>query len=289
MVGRTWFVSEESLKNHKVTASATPRGRIPIYKKLAEPGAGSDFSPSAIVATEVIRPEYASSAANLKWSDLTDRRGGRMKARKFVQRIALGTVAMILLVVATADFLLPRSFLNYGVVVSRGEREKNIIGIPITEIETVKNEIASAVATVGFSFREMDDSFSYSANVFESLGVSVGQKVGEAIHGISRGLALADDFLNNTANKVRLFVSNIGLPESIFNKSRERTGVAVLPSADDKSVNEQVRQYVIDSFSDETEIIPDESGNSGLIRPVFKERNDQEYLYVVVPVKEDGS
>lgn len=292
MVGRTWFVSEESLKNHKVTASATPRGRIPIYKKLAEPGTGLDSTPSATGVTETnrdtTRPEHASRADNLNWSDWSSKRNDRIKARKFVQKIALGTVVVILLVVATADRLLPQSLLNHGAVISRGEEKRIISGIPIAEIETVKNEIASVLAAAGFSRHGVNDSFSYSANVLESLGVSIGQKASEAIHGISRGLALADSFLNNASNRIRLIVSNIGLPEGIFDKSSERTGVAVLPSADDKSANEQVKQYVIDSFSDETEIIPDESGNSGLIRPVFKERNDQEYLYVVVPVKEDG-
>ena len=299
MVGRTWFVSEESLKNHKATASVTPRGRIPIYKKSGGLGEGpatelgnAPHHPEATGTTGSARPEFAFHSANFNWTDFANRRGDKLRVRKFIDKVCLGVAIVVLLVAASADLFSPQSLVNLDTMAFRADENLGVGGILAVKILAVKNEIVTALTTAGFSRHGMGDSLSYSANVFESLGVSLGQKASDAIrdatHGVSRGLVYVNDFLDGAATEVRLVVSNIGLLEGIFDKPKERMGVAVLPSAEDVSVNEQVKQYVIGSFSDETEIIPDESGNSGLIRPVFKERNDQEYLYVVVPVKEDG-
>lgn len=66
---------------------------------------------------------------------------------------------------------------------------------------------------------------------------------------------------------------------------RERDGVVVVPSAS-LDENEAQKKEIQDAFSDEINIIPDDDGQSGIIKPVFKEPGDQEYLYVLVPVDE---
>ncbi len=84
----------------------------------------------------------------------------------------------------------------------------------------------------------------------------------------------------------RIENENVVAGASASNRSEDQTGIVVVPSAGSESGNEQVKKYVVDSFSDETEIVPDQSGNSGVLKPVFKNNSDQEYLYVIVPVKD---
>ncbi len=61
-------------------------------------------------------------------------------------------------------------------------------------------------------------------------------------------------------------------------------GVVTSPSTGNAVEDERLKKKIKDSFSDETKVYPDNSGTSGVIKPVFKKSSDQDYLYVVVPV-----
>ncbi|MEK7185186.1 MAG: hypothetical protein AAB726_01035 [Patescibacteria group bacterium] len=66
-----------------------------------------------------------------------------------------------------------------------------------------------------------------------------------------------------------------------------KSAIIVVPSALDEAKDNRVKRYIKNSFSDEVEIIPDETSVSGIIRPVFKSKNNiQDYLYVMVPIKD---
>lgn len=63
-------------------------------------------------------------------------------------------------------------------------------------------------------------------------------------------------------------------------------GMVVMPQVGTDS--QAQLEAVKETFSDEVKVTPDESGTSGVITPVFKERTGNDYLYVLVPVKEDN-
>jgi hypothetical protein len=63
-------------------------------------------------------------------------------------------------------------------------------------------------------------------------------------------------------------------------------GVVVAPSVSTSLENESIKNDLRNPFSDEVTIKPDESGTSGVIVPVFKESKGDDFLYVMVPVKE---
>lgn len=67
--------------------------------------------------------------------------------------------------------------------------------------------------------------------------------------------------------------------------NKEREGVVVVQS-EGLSENEIRKKEIEDAFSDEIKIIPDEDGRSGIIKPVFKTPGEEEYLYVLVPIDE---
>jgi len=65
----------------------------------------------------------------------------------------------------------------------------------------------------------------------------------------------------------------------------EKKGLVVVPSSED---NEQVVNQVKQSFSDEVLVTPQDE-DSGIITPVFRSRIGEEYLYILVPLKEGNS
>jgi phosphomannomutase len=63
-------------------------------------------------------------------------------------------------------------------------------------------------------------------------------------------------------------------------------GVAVVPSSDSEYEDEVMKQRIRDSFSDEVQVRPDESGTAGIITPVFRKAKGDDFIYVLVPVQE---
>lgn len=85
-------------------------------------------------------------------------------------------------------------------------------------------------------------------------------------------------------SKVFSFFSNmrkIAKPKDAYN------GFAIVPSTDSPSQNEAMKQKIKNSFSDEVAIKPDQSGTAGIITPIFKKAKGDDFIYVLVPVKED--
>ena len=62
--------------------------------------------------------------------------------------------------------------------------------------------------------------------------------------------------------------------------------MAVVPSGADSDPLETEKR-IRDSFSDVVEIKADQGGTTGVITPVFKKTNGDDFMYVLVPVKEE--
>ena len=63
-----------------------------------------------------------------------------------------------------------------------------------------------------------------------------------------------------------------------------RKGMVVIPSPQDK---EAVKEKIKMAFSDEVRVEPEDKA-SGIIVPIFKEKEGSEYMYVLVPVEEQN-
>ena len=63
-------------------------------------------------------------------------------------------------------------------------------------------------------------------------------------------------------------------------------GIVITPSKDKQTDADTIEQ-IKNTFSDEVRIIPDESGESGIIQPIFRDKEGDEYIYVLVPIQED--
>ena len=63
-------------------------------------------------------------------------------------------------------------------------------------------------------------------------------------------------------------------------------GIVITPSKDKQTDADTIEQ-IKNTFSDEVRIIPDGSGKSGIIQPIFRDKKGDEYIYVLVPIQED--
>jgi len=75
----------------------------------------------------------------------------------------------------------------------------------------------------------------------------------------------------------------ISRSNSVVSSGEGGLGIAVLPSQGVIS-DELVKRQIKDSFSDDVEVIADETGRSGIIKPNFKSGRESSYVYVLVPV-----
>jgi hypothetical protein len=62
---------------------------------------------------------------------------------------------------------------------------------------------------------------------------------------------------------------------------QNQEGLIVVPSVGDE---EKQKKKLKDAFSDEVIVEPDKTGQSGIIKPVFKKQTDQKYIYMLVPI-----
>ena len=103
--------------------------------------------------------------------------------------------------------------------------------------------------------------------------------VGNVIDSISNGFGKLVASLRGTPRSS----TSISQVTPSSGTSFELNGMAVVPEyAKDEFTKEQIKS----SFSDPVRITPDQGGTSGVITPAFRETAGDEFMYVLVPVKD---
>ena len=238
MVGRSWFVEEESLKNHKVVASNTPRGRgVKRIEISDQPAVLATIDTSSV--QQKVEPT-SSSITNTLWVR-------KSSIKKGVTGISKKTPS------STEIRSSKYAFHSFHADVREYKKET---GVQVQNKKTLRN-IGFAIAVIVL------------------------------LTAVSSKFIFPDNGLKQQANPS--VASTAHVSQTTLDQVKDRYGVVVVPSANNEGINNQVKQYVTDSFSDEAKIVPDKNGNAGLIQPVFKDKKDQEYLYVVVPMKDHAN
>lgn len=282
LVGRSWFVEEKSLSEHQVIASKAPRGRIPfsaktsaknsVVKIIAQPEQKEDQK-----VVENIQPNFDAHIIhaydrNLFVAPVTE----STEDKAFVKKIVGISIAIVLTVLSSQFFVGQNKVSNITAIVNTGSH----IAIEINS--SASKQIASVVSSVknsGLALATDNDSiheFRIKTHAFTL----------ETYHRIS----MIPNILFSTARTMKTLVMRGGEKESNVREDVSapgtRSGITVVPSTGDAAKDEKVKQYIKDSFSDETNVVPDQSGTSGVIKPVFKKQSDQDYIYVIVPTKQ---
>lgn len=301
LVGRSWFVEEKSLENHKTEASKTPRGRIPIYAKESPKEISKDVSTEKgaekTTAIEIkktdyspVDPIYVSPAFrpydhNLLAVPSPENDFDSKENSSFTKKIIAASV-LIFVCILSAPFLMRNS---------SPEKIETALNVSKKIVYQINANSYKHVASVTSSIKDLSFSLGINPQAIHDLRIKTHKLTLKSYHLVS---TLPTVFFDTTKN-MRQVVMRGG--EKIYDgfvntdpasdrgeaaPQGVRAGVTVVPSSGDAKKDEKIKQYIKDSFSDETRVVPDESGTSGVIKPIFKKQSDQDYLYVIVPVKD---
>jgi len=267
MVGRTWYVEEESFQQFLNEHSSHKEDR---KKQLA-----NERKKEYIEATLEQKKSFLRSAILLLNNGNIFQRAGSFAVIVFVvfsiysisvsgplgytKTVQSGYKSFVKIIDNTALFLVHSQQLvaNEGV--------KNASGILARQASVAVN---GGVATVSESVANF---FEYVLNLATGALRSLAVKDDIAPQSFEQPIDGADDFQKEE--------------KQFAQSSKEREGVVVVQS-EGLNQNEIRKKEIEEAFSDEIEIIPDEDGRSGIIKPVFKTPGEEEYLYVLVPIDE---
>ena len=269
MVGRTWYVEENSFFSFLETHTSNKEERKKLLAKER-------------------KQEYV-NAASLQKKSLAHSLYKVLESASFLQKT--GSFAVV------AFFV----FSTYVVITSGPMEMVYTAQRSYTNVSYLINSSGSFISQTQKLFveqgvRSASGILVHQANVAVSHSAA---SVSESVKGLfshvwksatnafwSLALRNRDDVSEPTPNMaVEDFVEE---GEKFAQLDRTRDGVVVVPSAG-LTKDEERKKEIEEAFSDEIEIIPDEDGRSGIIKPIFKNQEDQEYLYVLVPVEEDGA
>ncbi len=221
MIGRSWFVTEESITKHQISFSpeSTPKAIAEIPK---------------IIEVEV-EPKVEV-----------------LQTLSFVPKI----------------FALPQEISSNFLFVSKPVHSN------IFHFDSIELAFTSLffVLSLGIAFQ----SLSKNSNV---------------VADISNSQATAS-IISNSFNVIKKVTSLFpaGPQLAINNKTEIKSqsdfnGLAVVASSNSPERDEVIKSKIRKSFSDEVAIKPDASGTAGIITPVFRKAKGDDFVYVLVPVK----
>lgn len=298
MIARTWYVDQLAFLEHKkgVDESFRARCRNSVYKinkelkehppqiKLKEISADEadlastsaiekpvvSSSPSASVEKPKIKSEYVSHTPLLVYSG--DDRPSLPPLNKKKDTDAYSSQASR--AAAPAYDLLVRPILL----------ERALKATTAMALAAVILGSSMTLYRSNPTFFSTENSVSYSASVsgaIQSFFAGIASVFDRALSILksnepesSDSLAVAPD----ASAKGDTYANSTVIPNSAPDY-----GMVVVPSTSNNDAKEEaIRNY----FSDEVVVRPDTDGSSGIITPVFRERNGDDYLYVLVPISE---
>ncbi len=300
MVGRSWFVTEESLISHR---QGTLDGKDALSKSADKTSNASIQTPSIIQASSVSSiPSPISSSV----SPIQNNQENKISLFKYETEKGPSLPEI--------KKRVPEQF-----------NIKNIFDKTISEYSNKTNNTSSSIklssnnslvrtlpigtlliliVTVSIAFSGYIISSSYllgkNTNSISNNQASVGSIIKNIGGGISYGFnsmikGISNLFASNDSNIVNTDSIN-NTNNSINNTNTENTsddirgiktnGIAISPSANSVNIDENTKNRMKNYFSDEVKVNPDKSGTAGVITPVFKKTNGEDFLYVLVPVKE---
>ena len=221
MIGKTWFVVEDSLKSHMEKIRAEENARK-VEKQNQE----------HVVVQRAARANIA---------DRTPAKSSvnKFNSRSFFAKLLTTTlVAIVLVAVGSTIFLGSVSVSNVAV------KQPMVAGV---------YEAAQFVSEI------FSRSFAVIAKLFSG----------------QHDLAVNVDSVSGSVNASEIGSDNSGVADR---------GMVVVPMSDVKKQDEEMKAAIQRSFSDQVKVVPDKTGSSGVITPVFKKANGKDFMYVMVPL-----
>lgn len=270
VVGRVWFVAEESLQNHRNQVLQNE----PRRNRLANLHGGRS-------KIEVVQPDYSSP---LKYSS---------DDRPLLPIIEKNNAHAHVPVRAFVPEHVP-----VPTSVSTSAHSKNVLQIVSREVNPTYPTLARSII-----LRRVLNGVVISCLVFglvtgvvlfskQSPTLSTAQNMSANVSDIFG--SVSSFFRNSFERVLSLFGGErhlaIDVPISAQDipyapEDSVPQGIAVVPSTGSSAADEAMKKKIRDSFSDEVVVKPDQSGTAGVITPVFRKAKGDDFVYVLVPVQ----
>lgn len=308
MVGRSWFVTEESLHNHRseVLQKEIYRNRVANFYGGKKPESSTTYIVERSTTDSVSSPETVSSPAIV---DVTAPESSEEVSSPVSYTISYTSDDRPLLPVidktspeaivtpAVSTISIKRS---YPTTASTSEVSAPVVSVisplqtsaPVASQPTypavahslflrrARNVVIIVVVLAGFTtgawmaFKGPASKLATSSSAPANVLLSIGKFFKESYH----------EFLTLFGSDTNLAVKT---PSSTSGDAMPH-GMAVVSSTGSVTGDEALKQKIQSSFSDEVEVKPDQSGTAGVITPVFRATKGADFVYVLVPVKEHG-
>lgn len=238
MVGRSWFVTEESLLAHRAAAIEPKSTEIMkvVEEKIEEK------------KIEVVAVEEAKEAVS----------EFKYEAEKAPLLPALGKKVPL-------DFAIPKN--------------ASSIVFPSFHFDARRAYAANAVFMTLFVA-----SLGMSALIYSS-SLNVPSSANSQASVASATRDIVDTVMGKITGISSRFASQFVASKDSPTEPEKLNGLGIVPSTSPEA-DEMEKERIRNSFSDEVIINTDMSGTAGVITPVFRKTNGDDFVYVLVPVKE---
>ncbi len=269
MIGRSWFVTEKSIIDHKSTIQEIVKSKTKEKRRIA-------------------KKVYQSFVATVKAPTLTVSEVSTITSivsvspiQSFDTQLLLSAPQHSLLSVPTS-FALPY-FVNESFLFSRFEKPNTLFSLNNTSLIFAAG---ICVVSLFFVFQSVNRDSVITANISNnqvtaSIISSSQRIIAKTVAFFSAIPQLAINTFKQDQNTTNInYKSNLG-----DNSQKDFNGLAVVPSSNSPEKDEVIKSKIRESFSDEVAVKPDSSGTAGIITPVFRKAKGDDFVYVLVPVK----
>ncbi|MBU6231463.1 hypothetical protein KGP36_02240 [Patescibacteria group bacterium] len=288
MIGRSWFVTEESIRSHQVEVlrNEVHRNRIENLR------GGKNAKPVEADETQVAAP--VSSGA---FEAAADQATPVSVEQDVLPEPAVPSEPVVNAEPVIADITPAIPELPVHVELPRRtyvELEEQAEMLPASrsrvEARQRRSPVLAAVAIViiggAVAFYAMTGmSGSELASNGSASQASVGSAFASVASFFSRGFDEVLALLGHTPT-LATNISPTPIPSMYEGSASDQSqGIAVAPSTGLAQGDAQLKQEIQASFSDQVNVTPDKSGTTGVITPVFRDSTGKQFVYVMVPVK----
>ena len=286
MIGRTWFVTEKSIIDHKLSVNEYIKDKNKekrrLSKKIYKDSVLSDLSSNAL--DSVSNPTTIITSQTLDIS-IPDSSKSTTSIQNNLRLMPNVPELFSLPYFISQSFLIAPSYKGSEIFSSNSTKLVFTSTLCVMSLVFMFQSISINTNTVNH-FASKIGNGSLSANVLDSSSQFVKNSFSflVSIPSITKNIFVkrTNDNIegeNNTPTESYDYVSNT--------QDVDFKGLAVVPSTNSKDKDEEIKNKIKESFSDEVIVKPDNSGTSGIITPVFKEAKGSDFIYVLVPVNDN--
>ncbi len=325
MVGRSWFISEESILNHKAVNTLNNKKNaelLSLNKKHSQT--------TQINTTPVNTPSTLNTNLNSNTNtSITDTNTNTAKENTVPKNVLPIISNPILPIVKSNPSPLidkniflgisgnisnnivnpVKSAINNSQMISgmpqlsvagssmkfsQSISSKSVVVNPVSKFYTKENiAMAFMSLVIVFNIFFIKDNFINNSNknvagVSEALSI---ESIKHFASTLARGFGIISERIALRLNLGEKSYSVINSKPVVAKNDNPNSvgyaGIAVLPSTNSPEKDEIIKQHIKDTFSDEVNVRPDPSGSAGVITPVFKKATKDSYIYVLVPTVEN--